>query len=134
MSVPSYQDGNIVAQVVLSGQTVTEGDLVQTSGAAVTIRNCAAQAASSVFAGVALDTVVGDGTKTVQVKKTGLFCFPIGASDAWGTNINIGTEVLASDATHVQGSALSNAVKVGKAVKCGPTTASVWVRIDGYAA
>lgn len=134
MAFPLNAPGELIAVTVKNGSTVAEGDIVRTDGASNVVISNASAAASSTFCGIVTDSLTGDGTKTVNAKKTGIYLLTLTNSEAFGTSTClIGAEVYASGAQTCQVTSISNAVKIGKIVKGGPTTSQVWVKIDGYA-
>lgn len=116
-------------QIVKSGITIYKGSLVvfaYETGALTGYVTFAADTANAPFAGVAAETVTGDGTLTIRLWVKGEHYFTKGTPAI----TDVGTEFY--DVTN-PGTVTSVAgnVKVGKAIDYD--SAGLWLRIDNYA-
>jgi hypothetical protein len=126
--IQARNPGSLTPAKVTASHTIYGGSLVERTTATGLVHP-AADTASSTFAGVAREQVVGNsaGTSIVELYQSGDFEFGIAAT----TEADVGSEVYTADA--------DNAVATtGTTYKCGRiveflSTTSVMVRIDGYA-
>lgn len=126
--IQARNPGSLTPAKVTASATIYGGSLVErTTSTGLCL--AAADTASSTFAGVARERVVGNssGTSKIELYQSGDFEFTIAAV----TEANVGSAVYAYD-TDNEVSLTGTTYTVGKIVEYLSTT-SCMVRIDGYA-